>query len=44
MFGVIEKYKDRVIREHILPKITWTRGIQRRSRPSAGPKAQGRRP
>jgi UDP-sulfoquinovose synthase len=28
MFGVIEKYRDRVIRDHILPRITWTRGLR----------------
>jgi UDP-sulfoquinovose synthase len=28
MFGVIEKYKGRVIREHILPRITWTGGLR----------------
>jgi UDP-sulfoquinovose synthase len=26
MFGVIEKYKDRVIRDHILPRDNWRRG------------------
>jgi UDP-sulfoquinovose synthase len=28
MFGTIEKYKDKIIRDAILPKITWAHGIE----------------